>query len=114
MISAVRGMGLASLLLTLMATAGAGVGEIDGTWCSPHGEVMSVTGPQIITPSGNEVTGRYGGDRVDYQIPKGERHAGGRIWAEQITDQRIRVTLIKIDQRGPGDHDDWLRCDPVS
>ncbi len=88
--------------------------QIDGTWCSPSGQSMTIDGQNIRTPSGKTLVGRYSRHRFDYEIPEGEPNAGGRIFAEQLNDQEIRVTVIKQVQAEPGAHDTWTRCDVVS
>ena len=88
--------------------------QIDGQWCSPSGETMSIEGQNVVTPAGNKVTAKYARHRINYQIPAGERHAGGKIYADQIDDEHIRVTLIKKVQIEPGAHDTWTRCEFVS
>lgn len=106
--------GLLSALLVIFVTDGASANTIDGQWCSPNNERMTVQGTRVTTPAGQVVTARATRHHVDYEIPDGERHAGGRIWAEQVDEITLRVTVIKIDQQGPGDHDDWTRCGPTS
>ena len=102
------------LFLSVAAGTPALADKIDGTWCSPVGETMQIQGTRIVTPGGAVVVGRYDRHKVDYEIPAGERYAGGRIYAEQLNNQRIRVTVIKKVQLEPGQHDDWTRCDPIS
>ena len=75
---------------------------------------MSINGPNVITPDGNKVIAEYSRHRINYEIPHGERHAGGKIYADQIDDEHIRVTLIKKVQVEPGAHDTWTRCAFVS
>ncbi len=88
--------------------------QIDGQWCSPSGETMSISGSDVVTPAGNKVTAEYSRHRINYQIPDGEPHAGGKIYADQIDDEHIRVTRIKKVQIEPGTHDTWTRCEFVS
>ncbi len=88
--------------------------QIDGTWCSPSGLSMTIEGQDIRTPGGKSVTGRYSRHRFDYEIPAGEPNAGGRIFAEQLNDQEIRVTVIKQIQIEPGAHETWTPCEVVS
>ena len=102
------------LLLAFGFVSPAIADQIDGTWCSPAGQSMTIDGANVRTPSGKNIVGRYSRHRFDYEIPDGEPNAGGRIFAEQLNDQEIRVTVIKQVQTEPGAHDTWTRCDVVS
>ena len=89
--------------------------QIDGTWCKPNSnDRMSINGPRVITPEGNEVTARYSRHDIEYDVPEGERPVGGRIHAEQLDDNRIDVSRIKKDQKEPPAHDIWKRCRDMS
>lgn len=103
-----------SFIVCLGLSTAAKADQIDGTWCSPAGESMTITGDTVQTPSGKTVVGRYSRHNFDYEIPKGEPNAGGRIFAEQLNDQEVRVTRIKPVQTEPGAHETWTRCDVVS
>lgn len=105
---------LIAVLVWLASCSGALADQIDGTWCSPSGESMTIEGETVITPGGKTLTGRYRRHYFDYEIPAGEPHAGGRIYAEQLNDQEIRVTVIKKVQAEPGAHDTWTRCEVIS
>lgn len=75
---------------------------------------MSINGSNVVTPAGNKVTAEYSRHRINYKIPDGEPNAGGKIYADQIDDGHIRVTVIKKVQIEPGAHDTWTRCEIVS
>lgn len=103
-----------SILIGFGFLSSAKADQIDGTWCSPAGQTMTIKGANVQTPGGRSLTGRYSRHNFDYEIPQGEPHAGGRVFAEQLNDQEIRVTLIKPVQTEPGAHETWTRCDVVS
>ncbi|NNF77271.1 MAG: hypothetical protein HKN05_04510 [Rhizobiales bacterium] len=105
---------LAAVIIWFGLSSAAQADQIDGTWCAPSGQSMTIEGSNVRTPGGKSITGRYSRHRFDYEIPVGEPHAGGRIIAEQLNDQEIRVTVIKQVQTEPGAHDTWTRCDVVS
>ena len=104
----------AAATLWLVSCSAALADQIDGTWCSPSGLSMTIDGQNVVTPAGKALTGRYSRHNFDYEIPAGEPHAGGRVFAEQLNDQEIRVTVIKKVQNEPGAHETWTRCEVVS
>ena len=104
---------LAALVL-LLSSGPALADRIDGTWCSPEGDAMTIEGSRVVTPGGNEVHGNYNRHHVDYAVPDGEPNAGGRINADQIDDERIRVTVIRLVQLEPPAHEIWTRCEVIS
>ncbi|MCP5083630.1 MAG: hypothetical protein GY948_18235 [Alphaproteobacteria bacterium] len=104
----------AAAVIWLGLSTAAFADQIDGTWCSPSGQSMTIDGSNVRTPGGKSITGRYSRHRFDYEIPDGEPQAGGRIIAEQLNDREIRVTIIKQVQAEPGAHETWTRCDVVS
>jgi len=89
--------------------------QIDGMWCKPNSnERMTIDGTQVMTPEGNEVTARYTRHAIEYDVPEGERHIGGRIHAEQLDDNRIDVSRSRRVQPEPPAHDIWTRCEDIS
>ena len=52
---------------------------IDGDWCGSDGKRMTIRGPSIITPGGQQVTGDYTRHFFSYVIPAGELGAGATV-----------------------------------
>ncbi len=88
--------------------------QIDGTWCSPAGESMTIQGPRVVTPGGNTIEGRYTRHHFDYTVPAGEKHAGDAVSADQLNDETIRVTMLRGPDRVRDEPVIWNRCDVVS
>lgn len=88
--------------------------QIDGTWCSLSGKSMTINGSEVTTPAGNTLTGQYTRHAFAYEIPEGEPEAGGRVWANQLNDHNISVTVTKTAERKDGVTENWTRCETVS
>lgn len=88
--------------------------QIDGTWCSPTGQSMTIQGPQAIIPSGKRIEGNYDRHNFDYVVPAGDLDAGTQIIANQINDNTIRVANSGQTQQNPDAHEIWTRCDVTS
>lgn len=108
------GRSILAIVFLTASTVAAMADRIDGNWCSPAGATMSIEGTRGVTPGGNIVKGRYDRHNFDYEIPKGESNAGGRVSASQIDDQHIRVTAAPPNQAEPAPHAIWTRCEVVS
>lgn len=107
----------ASLVTTFIVFASAGFAvadKIDGSWCAPTGESMTIEGPRVITPGGRTLSGRYDRHNFSYDIPDGEKSAGGRMDANQLDDEHIRVTIAPPAQTEPAPHAIWTRCEVIS
>ena len=85
---------------------------IDGTWCSPAGERVTIKGEDVLTPGGNRVKGAYTRHSMVFQIPPQEVGAGKKLYMEQLNDTTVKVTTIAEVQVEPGPHEDWKRCQP--
>lgn len=88
--------------------------QIDGTWCSPSGTSMTIEGPQIVTPGGKAITGRYNRHHVDYEVPEGEADAGSRVSADQLNDDEIRVIVLGKDPAANKPSEIWTKCQVTS
>jgi hypothetical protein len=89
--------------------------RIDGAWCSPSGESMTIEGSQAITPGRKSVTGNYTRHHFDYVIPQEEKDAGEIISADQIDDKNIQVRVLRgPDQKTSEPDKIWQRCDVIS
>lgn len=104
---------MAAIVVMITVTA-ARADQIDGTWCSAKGESMSVDGTRITTPGGKTVIGYYDRHNIEYEVPEGEPNAGGRVKANQLHDELIRVTKFAKGQKQPGPVEEWTPCKPVS
>ena len=80
---------------------------IDGQWClgSSHFEI---SGPNIRTPGGNEITGNYDRHGFTYVVPGSEEGAGTEILMVLLNEETVRLT------RGASPAETWKRCKPTS
>ena len=51
---------------------------IDGDWCRTDGKRMTIRGPAIVTPGGQQTNGHYTRHSFSYVIPAGEAGRGPR------------------------------------
>src|SRR3954463_14148001 len=52
---------------------------IDGDWCRADGKRMSIRGPEIVTPGGQQIRGDYDRHHFSYVVPAGEAGAGEAV-----------------------------------
>lgn len=97
---------LATLAL-LAGAQGARADAIDGNWCAPDGRVLSIEGPQIVTPRGSAISGDYARHFFAYTVPAGEPDAGARVDMTLLDETTVRLDAGK----GP---EIWRRCDVTS
>ena len=100
--------------MLLATTTNAVADQIDGTWCSPSGDSMTIEGSRIVTPGGHVVTGRYNRHHVDYEVPEGEAAAGSRVSADQLNGEEIRVIVIAKDPSASAPSEIWTKCQVTS
>jgi len=106
---------LVLIAVVLVATTTiAAADQIDGTWCSPAGNSMTIEGSRVVTPGGQVITGRYNRHHVDYEVPKGETNAGSRVSAEQLNDDEIRVIVLGEDPSANQPSEIWTKCQVTS
>lgn len=99
--------------LALVATSSlAHADAIDGTWCSPAGEQVTIDGEDVTTPGGQQIKGAYTRHTMAFEIPAGEPGAGKKLYMVQLHEGAVRVTTIAEVQVEPGPHEDWTRCQP--
>lgn len=97
---------LAALAL-LANVQSASADAIDGNWCAPDGRVLSIEGPQIVTPHGSAIDGDYTRHFFAYTVPAGEPDAGTRVDLTLLDE-----TTMRLDAgNGP---EIWRRCDVTS
>ena len=80
---------------------------IDGDWCRAGGKRMSIRGPDIVTPGGQQTSGNYTRHSFSYVIPAGEEGAGTTM---QI--QLLNEHLAHARQVGDPSLQEWQRCQP--
>jgi len=102
------------MILLVASTAPALADKIDGTWCSPSGKSISIDGSLVITPTGKTVVARYDRHHIDYEIPKGEPNAGGRLAADQLNEGQIRVSVVGKAKSEIGSPEIWTPCKQIS
>src|SRR5262245_59125838 len=96
----------AAMLLTMVASA-AHADAIDGNWCSSDGKVMTIEGPQIVTPGGTAATGSYSRHAFAYVVPANEQGGGTEVRLILLNEETVRRVA------GPGP-EIWRRCDVTS
>ncbi len=104
---------LAAAVLMVM-TAPAHADKIDGSWCSPQGKSMTIMGRRITTPGGTQMQGDYTRHTFKYDIPESEAGAGDRVWAEQLSEEAVAVTVYRGKNREAGPREIWTRCEVIS
>ena len=52
---------------------------IDGDWCRADGKRMTIRGPAIVTPGGQQTNGDYSRHFFSYVIPPSEAGAGATV-----------------------------------
>ncbi len=87
--------------------------QINGNWCSPSGQTLSINGADVITPAGNQVNANHERHHIDYQIPASEPNAGDRFTADQLSDDEISVKIIKGKPPIEGKSEIWTACKPT-
>lgn len=101
--------------LALTAAAGFVVGfshnaladAIDGDWCHANGKRMSIRGPAIVTPGGQQTSGNYTRHFFSYVIPAGETGAGTTVEIQLLGEY-----LAHARQGGDPSVQEWRRCQP--
>jgi hypothetical protein len=80
---------------------------IDGDWCRADGKRMSIRGPAIITPGGQQTNGDYTRHFFSYVIPSGESGAGATVTVQLLSDY-----LAHARQHPDATVQEWRRCQP--
>jgi hypothetical protein len=97
----------------VMSCATARADQIPGHWCAPDGgRSIKIDYASIVTPGGKTVQGNITRHHVDFVIPDGEQDAGATFNADQLSDEQIRVTIVRKDGTSPPEI--WTPCKPVS
>jgi hypothetical protein len=80
---------------------------IDGDWCRSDGKRMTIRGPAIVTPGGNQTNGDYNRHFFSYVIPAGEAGAGATV-----SIQLLGEYLAHARQGADAPVQEWRRCQP--
>ena len=80
---------------------------IDGDWCRSDGKRMTIRGPAIVTPNGQQTIGDYTRHFFSYVIPPGEAGAGATV-----SIQLLGEYLAHVRQGADGAVQEWRRCQP--
>jgi hypothetical protein len=80
---------------------------IDGDWCRSDGKRMTIRGPSITTPGGQQATGDYTRHFFSYVIPAGEAGAGATVSIQLLSEY-----LAHARQGADGPVQEWRRCQP--
>jgi hypothetical protein len=80
---------------------------IDGDWCRTDGKRMSIRGPAIVTPGGQQTTGDYTRHSFSYVIPAGEAGAGATVSIQLLSEY-----LAHARQAADAPVQEWRRCQP--
>ena len=100
------GLPLAAGAASLLAAAV----NVDGSWCAADGRRIAVDGLAVVTPGGQQATGRYTARAFAFVLPEGEWLAGAEIWMEPKGVDAVRVSTLRETHQGPPPHDLWRRC----
>ena len=79
--------------------------RIDGHWCKGV-KILSIDGPQIVTPGGTKMAGKYDRHGFEYVAPSGEEDAGATVIIAQVHDELMRLTR----STAPEAIEEWHRC----
>jgi hypothetical protein len=108
-IAPVKGLAVSgAILFALLAGGPARADSIDGTWCSPDGRVLSIAGPEIVTPGRHKVAGNYSRHAFSYVVPDGEDPAGETVDMLLLNEDAVEV---KAPDR---EIETWRRCQVIS
>ena len=80
---------------------------IDGDWCRADGKRMTIRGPAIVTPGGQQINGDYTRHFFSYVIPAGEAGAGATVSIQLLSEY-----LAHARQGVDAPVQEWRRCQP--
>jgi hypothetical protein len=80
---------------------------IDGDWCAANGKRMSIRGPAIVTPGGQQTSGNYTRHFFSYVVPTGETGSGATVEIQLLGEY-----LAHARQAGDASVQEWRRCQP--
>ena len=99
-----------SVVALIGMTSSAFADVITGEWCEPGGgaRILVVKNYDDVTFVGKAVKANVDRHHVDFVIPAGEKDAGTRFDADQLSDEQIKVTI------GADAAVIWTPCKPIS
>jgi len=80
---------------------------IDGDWCRADGKRMTIRGPAIVTPGGQQTNGDYTRHAFSYVVPAGEAGAGSTVAIQLLSEY-----LAHARQGADATVQEWRRCQP--
>jgi hypothetical protein len=95
----------AALLVPLPALAD----RIDGDWCYAT-QSLTINGPSIRTPGGNQIQGEYSRHGFVYMVPASETEAGVQIDMRLLGEE----VMILARKNASKAEETWRRCKPTS
>jgi hypothetical protein len=96
-------------VLMVLAAQPARADAIDGDWCLDTGTKLSISGPDIVTPGGQQTKGDYDRHHFSYVVPSPEPGAGGIVTMVLLSEVLMRLKPPASDEQL------WHRCGkPVS
>ena len=110
-----RSVAVIAVIAAWLPATPAKADEITGWWCTPSGDksIHVKYDGTITSPGGQTVAGNVRRHHLDFVIPAGETDAGATFSAEQLSDEKIRVTVL-AGGTPAGDAVVWIPCKPVS
>ena len=101
---------IAGVLLAL--TGGPAIADVvDGDWCSADGRHLSIRGPAIVTPAGNELAGLYSRHSFSYVVPSGEPRSGDTVHLRLLNPDTV---ALWVGTGSTNQEEIWQRCTPIS
>ena len=97
----------ATIGLLLGITSPARADAIDGDWCQLDGKHMTIHGPAIVTPGGQQTSGNYTRHFFSYVIPAGESGEGAAVEIRLLNEN-----LAHERRAGDTTVHEWQRCKP--
>ena len=80
---------------------------IDGDWCRLDGKHMTIRGPAIVTPGGQQISGNYTRHFFSYVVPSGETGEGAAVEIRLLNEN-----LAHERRAGDTAVHEWQRCKP--
>jgi hypothetical protein len=104
---------IAAVAVLMIFTLPVAADAIDGDWCSPEGQHLSINGPEITTPAKITMQGNYHRHEFTYVAPKGDADSGSQVYLRLLSDDEMNFYHASNDGTS-GDPVIWRRCKPVS
>jgi hypothetical protein len=107
-------LGAAALASTLFCAGGAWADVIDGEWCATtDGRHFSIKGPEIVTPSGTRLEGRYTRHTFLYVVPPAEPGAGQIVSMILVNEETVNLRVAaSAAEAALAPVQVWHRCPP--